>query len=170
MNDLLNRFVLASGTFRNLPDGSFWKASFRRWVGSYNICLAFLFSAALCILDKCFCSLPINFLAVLTTQASFILFLPLTLPYHVIMLTYRKLPIKPLYTSWRMCWLTWKLFSFLSRKNRFEHSCKHNQYDHIMTSIHQVMHVGSWTSPHLLLLVIYEYWFWWLSSPSPSKH
>ena len=47
INDFMNRFFLASGTFRRLPDGSFSKASFRGWVGSCNICLAFIFSAAL---------------------------------------------------------------------------------------------------------------------------
>ena len=50
INDFLNRFFLASGTIRRLPDGCFSKASFRGWVGSYNICLAFLFCAALYIL------------------------------------------------------------------------------------------------------------------------
>ena len=37
--------------------------------------------------EGCFCSLPFNLLAVLKTRASFILFFPLALPYHVITLT-----------------------------------------------------------------------------------
>ena len=97
INDFLNRLFLASATFRSLPDGSFLKASFRGWVRSDNICQAFLFSAALHILERCFYSLPITLLAVLTTRASFILFLPLTLPCHVIMLKERTQSIKHLY-------------------------------------------------------------------------
>ena len=82
VNDFLNKFFLASGTFRHLshlPDGSFLKASFRGWVGSYNICLAFLFSAALYILDRCFTNQLVNCVDN-TSQLYFILGTDIAIP------------------------------------------------------------------------------------------
>ena len=64
INDFLNRCLLASETFRRLPAEVYEKRHSEDGGGSYNICPAFLSSAALYILDRCFCSLPINLLAV----------------------------------------------------------------------------------------------------------
>ena len=92
------------------------------------------------ILDRCFCSLSITLLAVLTTRASFVLFLALTLPYHVhvILLKDITLYIKPLCTSRRKCWLTSNFSAFSVGKVVVGLTCKHNQHDHRMTSSHQV--------------------------------
>ena len=97
INDFLNRFFLASGTFR--LDVSVTEMSEKRHSEDGQEHIVFVwpsFSVQHYILDMCFCSLPINLLAVLTTRASFILFLALTLPYHVIMLKDRMLSIKTL--------------------------------------------------------------------------